>query len=87
MLHGAINPPDKCLYGTMNPIGMCDVPSKSLLLVLRFERPIIYKSFNISSPGRDYSLKSHVRAMTPSYAVIDFDGYPSGYVLDVRTEN
>ena len=82
---GILSGPE-CESGKPSIGGLCEVKTKSLLLLLQFDQPTIYKKLIATIDGKD-ATQFTVEEMSPSYAVLNFSDYPSGEVLDVRTEN
>jgi hypothetical protein len=77
------------LYGNLDckadADGFCKSESKSLTLLLKFEKPTIYKKLNVTMAGSTRS--AEIMEMTPAYAVVYFSSYPAGQIVDIRTEN
>ena len=77
----------ECVNGKApNTLGLCEYRSKSLVVLLQFEKPTIYKNLEISISGQE-SPQFKIEAMTSTYAVISFPYYPSNQLIDVKTAN
>jgi hypothetical protein len=72
-----------CPDGTKPIVGQCRFTSTKLLLLLSFDTPITFNKIKIDAHGGNIP-KWENRLMTQSYAVIWFDDYPIGMVLDIE---
>ena len=70
----------------LNSAGLCEVPTRSLLLMLQFEHPTVFKNIRVEN-GAKTKPDFTVKAISPSYAVIYFEYYPGDQVLDIKIED
>jgi len=68
-------------YTAVGP-SFCQYKSKKISLLLSFERPVTFKKLKIESAAKPVTSWKQ-EAMTETYAVVAFDSYPVGLLLDI----
>jgi hypothetical protein len=70
-------------FGVMGRPLNCQYKSKKLIILLSFEKPVTFRKLKIDAGGKAFTSWKQ-EAMTESYAVLAFEYYPTGSLLNIE---